>query len=126
MIRKQIKRPLLPKPKNIQLPIQKNKKIPKIKVIFMSPTERSSENLGGGFRRHIFNDVEIPATDYAEIRLFIRNSNRKPVSAGWAIGEFHQAYAVESYPLSNTVWAITVYNATNTARSVTPYLITKS
>ncbi|MCR8842631.1 hypothetical protein NQ117_02965 [Paenibacillus sp. SC116] len=126
MIRKQIKRPLLPKPRNIQLPIQKNKKVPKIKVIFMSPTERSSESLGNGFRRHIFNDVEIPATDYAEIRLSIRNTSRKPVSAGWSIYDFHQAYAVESYPRTNTEWVITVYNGTGIPRSITPYLITKS
>ncbi|MBD8497299.1 hypothetical protein [Paenibacillus arenosi] len=126
MIKKQIGKPLLPRPRNKALPVPLNKKGPKINVIFMSPTVRSSFDLGGGFRRHIFNDVEIPANDYAEIRLFIRNSNRNPVSAGWAIGEFHQAYAVESYPLSNTVWVITVYNATSLPRSVTPYLITKS
>ncbi|TVX93249.1 hypothetical protein [Paenibacillus agilis] len=122
MIKKQIKRPSS-KP---LLPAQKNKKVPKIKVIYMSPTIRSTESLGGGFQRHIFNDVIVPATDYAEIRLSIRNTSRKPVSAGWAIGEFHQAYAVESYPLSNTVWVITIYNATSMDRPVTPYLITKS
>ncbi|MCY8975648.1 hypothetical protein [Bacillus atrophaeus] len=51
------------------------------------------------------------------------------INAGWSIGHYRPAYAIESY--NNIVrnrsdqWIITIYNASNIEREVVFYLITK-
>ncbi|MCG7406804.1 hypothetical protein MH117_05180 [Paenibacillus sp. ACRRX] len=108
------------------VPNLKNRRLKKKKTVALRPNFdlKSTDNLGGGFRRLVFTDVQIEPNSFLEIT--INSGNRKVVSGGWSIANFQKAFAIESYPRQINQWVISVFNDTSVTRSITPYLITKA
>lgn len=69
--------------------------------------------------------VPIPADDRRTIILEL--GNRRVISAGWSLnGEFtSEVFATENFPFSTTSWRIVIWNDTDQARTIVPYLISK-
>lgn len=85
---------------------------------------RAVQNLGNGFRRHVFDTVTIAANQIMRIELQAP-SGRRVISGGWTISQLTNAYATDSYPETPSLWVLYISNPTNATRTITPYLITK-
>ncbi|MBD0381305.1 hypothetical protein [Paenibacillus sedimenti] len=88
---------------------------------------RITQNLGGGFRRHILQNAIIPAEGRMTVELEAVGTTRKVVSAGWSLtGGFDpEVFSTENFPFTDSVWRIVIWNDTSVPRTITPYLITK-
>ncbi|WP_438495900.1 hypothetical protein [Paenibacillus sp. IHBB 3054] len=104
----------------------RNKAKGKGKRVTLRPNRaRSTQNLGNGFRRIQFPAVTIEANDF--LFLFLSaGRGRAVVSAGWTISNLTSAWPTDSFPNSDSEWVIILENPTGVARSVIPFLITKS
>jgi hypothetical protein len=85
---------------------------------------RATQNLGNGFRRHVFNTVTIGPKQIIRIELQAP-SGRRVISGGWTITQLTNAYATDSYPETPSLWVLYISNPTNATRVITPFLITK-
>lgn len=90
-----------------------------------STSARATQNLGNGFRRTVFNPIQIDPNSFLTIR-FTAGRGRVVINAGWNITDFLAAWPTDSYPVTDNRWILIIQNPTNVTRFVTPYLITKT
>lgn len=102
------------------------KRTSKVKKIVNLRRARISQNLGDGFRRHVFDSVTLASGQYQQINIFAP-SDRVVVTGGWSssAGSNDRVYATDNYPATDTRWTIYIKNESNDSISITPYLITK-
>ncbi|MBT2289191.1 hypothetical protein J7E73_08600 [Paenibacillus albidus] len=95
------------------------------KVLLRSKQVRATQDLGGGFRRTQFAPVTIGANSFLTIT-FNAGAGRAVINAGWTISGFNSAWPTDSFPSSDTQWILIIENPTGVARTVIPFLITKT
>lgn len=95
------------------------------RILLRATRARITQNLGGGFRRTVFNPISIGANSFLTIT-FTAGLGRVVINAGWTISGFASAWPTDSFPFRDNTWILIIENPTNIARTVTPYLITKT